>query len=111
MRITEAVAKLQDECAKFQFSKTKIKTCLKVEMKKIEDTLKELGVEQSPEYVVEEALKAARRTIASGSLFADVAKDSVGTEVANREGRGRHWKLEHMHGVSAPRMRIGRQDS
>lgn len=105
MRITEAVRVLQDEFPRF--SKSKLTTCLKIEMKKIEAREGDNAVNVD---VAAEALGVARRVIASGALTAAAQSDPTGNEVANREGRGKHWKLEHMHGVSAPRMRIGRQD-
>lgn len=108
MRITEAIAALATEYP--MYSKSKLKTALKIEMQKIKDTLKDLGVEQPADYVVEEALKATRRIIAVGTLAvhgAPLYADPTGNEVAARESRTAAWMIANPSGSVATTGRTG----
>lgn len=108
MRITEAIAAIAAEYP--MYSKSKLKTALKIEMQKIEDTLKDLGVEQPAAYVVEEALKATRRIIAVGTLAVHgtpLYADPTGNEVVGREGQTAAWKIANPIGSVATKGRTG----
>lgn len=94
MRITEAIAALATEYP--MYSKSKLKTALKIEMQKTAE--------------VEDALNSARGVINSGTLSAHgdpLYSDPTGNEVVAREGQTAAWKIANPIGSVATKGRTG----